>query len=877
MGNELSRVYDRIGDLSELDEAIDTYETVVQIDPTKSNLHGHILNALGGALRERYGRTGRVSDLEQAISNFRQAIQITPSNWVERCGRLNNLGNALRDLYAYTRDLSDITEAIDFCEQALQLTPMDSPIYPRHLTNFGLALEDCCNDKKDISYLKRAILSFEEAIQATALDSPERVDRLNSLGNGFSTLYSYTDNQDDLNRALGAFEEALNFALPESEERARTLNNSTAVLEKLYNRTNDITKLSQAIARIEEAIQITPKNSIQLARRLNNLANLLILRFAQIGDQTDKERAVESWRQACQVGLDVSMEIVLTASSSWLDAILSYHHWQEAIEASKYALQATEHLFRVQLLRTSKEAWLKEASGLHAKAAYALSRQGDFPSALLTLEGGRARLLADIIERQRSDLKKLKEMGYEDVYDLYSSTTQKLGVLENAEISEKDSPKHIDLRTEIFNARADLDKAIELIRKIDGYEDFFKSSTFERVKHDLLDKETSAGIYLLTTSIGGLGLIVHSNGVEAVWLEDFGESDLDALLIKSEEGKPTGGYLLGQFGYGSFEALNELLPVLGEQAIAPIAERLRQIGITKIVLIPTGRLALLPLHAAQYNHKGSDMCLLDEFEVTYAASARVLGIARQKLTSQQNTPPVLTGVGNPLKNPRPLTYARPELEEIGNFFANDARYLFFEQDATKEALFTASSNAKYIHFSCHGMFDLFNPLSSHLQLAKGDTLTLREVMNSKKFENARLVVLSACQTAITDFNKLPDETIGLPMGFFQAGVPGVVGTLWPVDDLSTMLLMIKLYEKHIREGKAPVVSLCEAQLWLRRVTNTELSKLFAEYKAGALNHASTRIAYELAREKFREHTLGNPNERPYEHPYFWAPFVFYGT
>ncbi len=335
--------------------------------------------------------------------------------------------------------------------------------------------------------------------------------------------------------------------------------------------------------------------------------------------------------------------------------------------------------------------------------------------------------------------------------------------------------------------------------------------------------------------------------------------------------------LLGQFGYGSFEALDELLPVLGEQLIAPIAEQLRQIGITKIVLIPTGRLALLPLYAAQYMYKDCDTCLLDEFEVAYAASARTLGAARQKLNSQDDTPHILTGVGNPLENSRPLTYARPELEEIGKFFAQDARYLFFEHEATKYALFAASSSAKYIHFSCHGMFDPLNPLNSHLQLANGDTLTLREVMNSKSFERARLVVLSACQTAIADFNQLPDEAIGLPVGFFQAGVPGVVGTLWPVDDLSTMLLMIKFYDIHIRENQDPVVALRKAQLWLRGVTNIELSELFAKYKADVPNQASTRIAYGLAKEKFREYTLRNPNERPYEHPNFWAPFVFYGT
>ena len=101
---------------------------------------------------------------------------------------------------------------------------------------------------------------------------------------------------------------------------------------------------------------------------------------------------------------------------------------------------------------------------------------------------------------------------------------------------------------------------------------------------------------------------------------------------------------------------------------------------------------------------------------------------------------------------------------------------------------------------------------------------------------AWLVVLSACQTAITDLKDLPEEAIGLPGGFVQAGVPGVVGTLWPVNDLSTMLLMAKFYECHLKEELAPAAALRKAQLWLR-----------------------------------------DPNERPYAHPYYWAPFVFYGV
>ena len=61
-------------------------------------------------------------------------------------------------------------------------------------------------------------------------------------------------------------------------------------------------------------------------------------------------------------------------------------------------------------------------------------------------------------------------------------------------------------------------------------------------------------------------------------------------------------------------------------------------------------------------------------------------------------------------------------------------------------------------------------------------------------------MFSACQTAMTEGKRLPDEFLGFPSGFLQAGVPGVVGSFWPVEDLSTSLLMNKFYELHLGDS-----------------------------------------------------------------------------
>ena len=79
----------------------------------------------------------------------------------------------------------------------------------------------------------------------------------------------------------------------------------------------------------------------------------------------------------------------------------------------------------------------------------------------------------------------------------------------------------------------------------------------------------------------------------------------------------------------------------------------------------------------------------------------------------------------------------------------------------------------------------------------------------------RLVILSACETGVFDFQRTRDQFIGLPATFLQAGAAGVIGTLWPVDDTSTALIMMKFYNLHLANNMEPALALRRAQLWLR--------------------------------------------------------------
>ncbi len=64
--------------------------------------------------------------------------------------------------------------------------------------------------------------------------------------------------------------------------------------------------------------------------------------------------------------------------------------------------------------------------------------------------------------------------------------------------------------------------------------------------------------------------------------------------------------------------------------------------------------------------------------------------------------------------------------------------------------------------------------------------------------NADLVVLSACNTALGKLSK-GEGLIGISRAFLYAGVPGMVVSLWSVDDEATSIIMSNFYG-HLKEG-----------------------------------------------------------------------------
>jgi CHAT domain-containing protein len=264
------------------------------------------------------------------------------------------------------------------------------------------------------------------------------------------------------------------------------------------------------------------------------------------------------------------------------------------------------------------------------------------------------------------------------------------------------------------------------------------------------------------------------------------------------------------------------LPVLTERARRHLSRLyellLRRVeehtGDRRLVVVPHRALHYVPFHAL---HDG-EAYVIERREVSYAPSAGVLRYCLLKPSAPFESA-LLLGVADS-QTPR----VREEIETLAPLFKKSRALL--DESATIAALGEGASSADVLHLACHGQFRPDSPLFSSLRLGDG-WLTVRDAYTLDF--RGQLITLSACETGVSAVAP-GDELIGLVRGFFSAGAPTLLLSLWTVDDEATAELMRDFYTQ-LLAGQRPAAALRAAQLRQMR-------------------------------------------ERP--HPFFWSPFTLVG-
>ena len=864
--------YQATGRPADLETALTYLEEVVERAPVDFPRRTAALARLGVALQQRYARLAVVSDLERSIHLFESAVAAKDPVYMADC--LGNLGLGLKVWYQRTGDLASLDRAVETLRQAVALTPHDAPDASHFLNDLGSALSTRAEHTGTLADLDEGIQALEQAVAATPAYTPPWSIFLANLGLSLRKRYQGTGQGSDLDTAIALYDKAFESTPVKAPERSKFAENLADLLKARYIKSQDPHDLTRALAVVEHTLK-TPPRSADLGGLHSQLGMLLMLQFGA-GRQGDPARAVEAFRTACHLGLDQGVGRVLPTAGVWSQWATYRGAWREAAEAADYALKATERLFRTQLARQYKETWLSEAIGLPARAAYARGQAGDLSSAVLALEGGRAMLLSESLERDRANLQRLGDLGRGDLAERYRQAADRLADLERGDLGFGHAGlSRSDLPNEIRQAaRAEFDETIAEVRKVAGYERFLDPPTYADVS---AAARPCPLVYLAAAEVGGLALIVSgeraagaakgpgSGKPVVVWLPDLTQ---DALRARAEAFRAAHESRADDSA-GWRGMLDTVTGWLWDAAMGPVLETLG--ADRQAVLVPIGLLGLLPLHAAWTKDPGRPTgrrYALDEVLLTYAPNARAV-LAAEQLAAQVPADRLLA-----VDEPRPvrapsLPSAAHETAAACAAFANRSRRLRHEQ-ASRQAVADALDDARVLHLACHGRADLATPLNSGLVLAGDELLLLRELFASRL--SARLGVLSACETAVPG-TALPDEVVSLPTGLLQAGVAGVVASLWAVPDDRTMLLMADFYERWRRKGRSPAQALRQAQRWLRDSTNGAKRDRFS----AMLDRDDAWLPRATIEACFEAVVLLDPKERSFANSTGWAAFCYIGA
>lgn len=299
-------------------------------------------------------------------------------------------------------------------------------------------------------------------------------------------------------------------------------------------------------------------------------------------------------------------------------------------------------------------------------------------------------------------------------------------------------------------------------------------------------------------------------------------------------------------------------------------------GSDRVVLIPTGLLALLPLHAALDASRAGDTYALDVLQISYASSATILQACRQGGPTRTAT--ALT-VGNPnsaMLHGQPLgdiVMAGWEATEIARIIRQDGLaeecVELLGDEVQLSTLCKQLPDVPLAHFACHGYFDLARPLNSRLLVSGTEDLTVSQILALTSFSNHPVIILSACGSGISGITAGGDA-LGLPAAFLALGAESVVASLFPVDDVACALLMQHVYEV-LADGFPLAEALRQSQAFLRSLEAAEARQRMD----GILDELKDFISEERLRVyRVRRNALAG---RPFAAPYYWSSFVAYGS
>jgi CHAT domain-containing protein/tetratricopeptide (TPR) repeat protein len=751
----------------------------------------------------------RAENIETAISNFRSALDIlTPASYPEPSGMLNN------DL-SVTYTLRVLGERAENQELSLHhakvsLQAFDKSSFPENWAQSQIRVGAAYRDRILGESAKNLSSCIDHYGQALEFYTSQRNRRdwagvRSLLGQVHLDRAKATKSQDDVEKAMGHIEATLEVITRMDEPDAWAGNVSNLAGAYALRQSGDRT------ANIEKAIHYFEQTELIATRELfpdqwadcqANLANMrMLLAGMNVNRKENLTKAVKRFQRALSVyNIEYHPKKFLDTQKRLGEIYFAARDWAAGHEALGAAMNAFSRLYASAFTDAGRRVELATISGISSRDAYALVNLGRPAEGLVRLEQGRALLLQEALQLETTDFSELDE---EQRLSL-KTARQSIDRLEGEMRQPAIGPRHDRrLAEELRIARIAFQT---LAAKVQDSSKPAKSRCADL--DDILSVVPRGGASIAFINSGDRGptAFVIPHGRQTISRDDVIELNFPATQPKvSEE--------IRQAVEASCQLLSEML--------RPVFERLAALDLPKgaPINIMNGSIARLPIHAAYLESAAGRRHVLDDYTFRYFPNSRLLKVCESRANARSPLDSSMLAVVNPTGD---LRFCRYEADALQSIFEHARLVRLEEKQASMDAVIRAAKGRSYLHFACHAYFSPDEAMRSGLRLAD-DNLTASDVIAKLDLSKVRLVTLSACETGMTDFTNLPEESVGLPSAFLQAGAPAVISTSWPVNDLSTMLLMHRFYKLHLEDRLEASVALRDAQRWLRDATQADLA------------------------------------------------------
>jgi CHAT domain-containing protein/Tfp pilus assembly protein PilF len=851
----LGFVYDS---LSELSTAVEYYTQAVSIRRQLGD-SGRMAKTLSslGATYNSLGENDKAVDCLKAALPLRRAAN-------DRVGEAYTLNN-LASIY---NEVGEAQQALDTYSSAMSLWQL-------------------LNDKRGEAYAQNGLglVYFFLGEPQQGLDHFDQALNLSKSIKNLEQEGTWLTNIGRVYASLGDNQKALQYlsdALPLRQEVgdrvgvAYTLNNIGAAYK-------DLKEPRKALEFYTQALQL--RRDIGDRRGEAESLHEIASAYEVLGE---KDKAIDNYRQALTLRRAVGDQ---RAQASTLAGIARVERelgdLDDALHSAEEALSLVESLRTKvvrQDLRASYFASIRSIYELDIDLLLRLHRlhplDGYLGRSFQIAERSRARGLLEVLSEAKDDIR-------QGVDPHLLSQKQEL---------ERLLTSKTDYQMRLLSRNHTEEQALNISREIDGILNELKTIeatiqsnssrysaltqpqilTVKEIQQKELDHDTALIEYFLgdehsyVWAVDSGGMSVFSLPKRSQ-IEDLARRFYEATT--SHKGAPTESVVETKSGNASHvdagSALSDIILSPAERFLT--ARRLIVVSEGVLQYIP---FAALPIPVHDPIHQGRPVPLISQHEIVYLPSASTLPILRTESGARRQSVKTVAILADPVfggddsrlsrDNERATTTAEDAIltRSVRDLNSNQLRlprlpFTRREADAiagvvgrggTIEALdFKASlttaigpevSKAGIVHFATHGLLNTVHPELSGLVLSLFDGegkpengfLKLQDVYNLRF--SARLVVLSACQTALGEDIR-GEGLVGLTRGFMYAGVPAVMASLWNVDDASTAELMKRFYRALINQHLPP---------------------------AAALRYAQRYVS----------------NEKRWSRPYYWAGFVLQG-